>query len=87
VGLAISAPAASGASRTRAITRVVAEVAGYLGNAPAVTRASNIDPRVVQLYEKGRTIAGTLDDLGRDCDFGELATRGRAERAVLQLLS
>jgi DNA topoisomerase IB len=62
-------------------------VAGYLGNTPAVARASYIDPRVVQLYEQGRTIAGTLDDLGRDCDFGELATRGRAERAVLQLLS
>lgn len=87
MGLAISAPVSSGVSRTRAITRVVAEVAGYLGNTPAVARASYIDPRVVQLYEQGRTIAGTLGDLGRNCDFGELATRGRAEHAVLELLS
>jgi DNA topoisomerase IB len=87
VGLAISAPAASQAARTRAITRVVAEVAGYLGNTPAVARASYIDPRVIQLYEQGHTIAGTLGDLGRNCDFGELATRGPAEQAVLELLS
>ena len=62
-------------------------MADYLGNTPAVARASYSDPRVVQLYEQGCTIAGTLGELGRDCDFGELATRGRAGRAVLELLS
>jgi hypothetical protein len=35
----------------------------------------------------GRTIAAVLDDLGRDSDLGDLATRGRAESAVLKLLA
>jgi DNA topoisomerase-1 len=66
---------------------VVAEVAAYLGNTPAVARASYIDPRVIRHYENGRTIAAVLGDLGRDNDFGDLATRGRAESAVLKLLA
>ena len=33
------------------------------------------------------TIAAALGELGRDSHFGELATRGRAEKAVLDLLS
>ena len=54
---------------------------------PAVARASYIDPRVIRHYENGRTIAAVLGDLGRDSDFGDLATRGRAESAVLRLLA
>jgi DNA topoisomerase IB len=66
---------------------VVREVADYLGNTPAVARASYIDPRILGLYERGITIAAVLGDLGRNRDFGELATQGRAERAVLDLLT
>jgi DNA topoisomerase IB len=66
---------------------VCQEVAGYLGNTPAVARASYIDPRVISLYEEGRTIAGSLDGLGKENTFGELATAGHAERAVLRLLA
>ena len=51
-----------------------------------VARASYIDPRVITCYEKGVTIAGALGDLGRDSHFGDLATRGRVEGAVLKLL-
>ena len=88
VGLAVSEPAASSdTARTRAIARVVQEVAAYLGNTPAVARASYIDPRVMDLYQDGRTIASVLGELGKDCDFGDLATRGRAETAVLDLLA
>lgn len=36
---------------------------------------------------QGHTIAAVLGDLGKDSDFGDLATRGRAERAVLRLLA
>ena len=75
------------AARKRAIARVVREVADYLGNTPAVARASYIDPRVIELYEDGHTIASVLGDLGRDCDFGDLATWGRAEKAVVKLLA
>lgn len=60
VGLAVSEAAASGeTSRRHAIVRVVREVADYLGNTPAVARASYIDPRVIELYEAGHTIVTT----------------------------
>jgi DNA topoisomerase IB len=66
---------------------VVQEVAGYLGNTPAVARASYIDPRVITLYEQGITIAPALPDLGKGRDFGDVATKGHAERAVLRLIT
>ena len=72
--------AGTAAVRKRAIARTVAEVAGYLGNTPAVARASYIDPRVIELYESGITIGPALRDLGRDSEFGDLGTRGAAER-------
>jgi len=52
-----------------------------------VARASYIDPRVIGLYQDGRTIASALGELGKDCHFGDLATRGRAEQAVLDMLA
>jgi DNA topoisomerase IB len=88
VGLAVSATAAeSPTARKRAIARVVHEVADYLGNTPAVARASYIDPRVITQFEAGVTIASSLADLGKDQEFGDVATKGHAERAVLTLLS
>ena len=39
--------------RKRAITRAIKEVAHYLGNTPAVCRASYIDPRVFDAYHGG----------------------------------
>ncbi|MER7538372.1 DNA topoisomerase IB [Streptomyces sp. NPDC097704] len=77
---------ASRARRGRVVASAVREVSGYLGNTPAVCRASYIDPRVVELYEDGRTIAAALGELGRDGLFGEPATHGAVERAVLDLL-
>jgi DNA topoisomerase IB len=89
VGLAVSEPAAaeSAAARKRAVARVVQDVAGYLGNTPAVARASCIDPRVIALYEQGITIAPALPSLGQGQEFGDVATKGRAERAVLKLVT
>jgi DNA topoisomerase IB len=88
VGLAVSESAAGGeTSRRHAIVRVVREVADYLGNTPAVARASYIDPRVIELYEAGDTIVSALGELGRDGHFGDLATRGQAESAVVKLLA
>ncbi len=88
VGLAVSEHAAgTAAARKRAVARAVAEVAGYLGNTPAVARASYIDPRVIELYESGITIAPALRDLGRNSAFGDLATRGAAEREVVRMLT
>ena len=86
VGLAVSGRAASSkTARERAISRAVKEVAYYLGNTPAVCRASYIDPRVFDRYRDGVTIGGALDRLG-DVDLGEPATQGAVEEAVLDLL-
>jgi len=87
VGLAVSEGADTAAARRRAIARVCQEVASYLGNTPAVARASYIDPRVISLYQEGRTIAASLGGLGKESAFGDLATAGHAERAVLKLLA
>src|SRR5205823_14136997 len=87
VGLAVSSVAPSSESgRKRAVTRAVKEVAHYLGNTPAVCRASYIDPRVIDLYNDGVTIRDDLDRLGAGAQFGELATQGAIEQAVLHLL-
>ena len=56
---AASPPPASERARRRVLTQVVREVAEELGNTPAVCRSSYIDPRVVELWERGRTIRPT----------------------------
>ncbi|KAB2383649.1 DNA topoisomerase IB [Actinomadura montaniterrae] len=87
VGLAVSTRAGTGdTARHKAVVRVVKEVAAYLGNTPAVARASYIDPRIISLYESGRTIAPALTKLGVDASPGELATQGPVEQAVQSLL-
>ena len=87
VGFAVSTDAAASATaRRRAVTRVVQEVAHYLGNTPAVCRASYIDPRLIDLYDAGVTIASELRLLGEDAAYGQPATQGAIEAAVLRLL-
>jgi DNA topoisomerase I len=73
-------------ARARAISRAVKEVAHYLGNTPAVSRASYIDPRVFDRYRAGLTIAGALDQLGQVGETGEPAHQGPIEEAVLDLI-
>jgi DNA topoisomerase I len=86
VGLAVSpVPRRSASSRKRAIARVVKEVSQYLGNTPSVCRASYIDPRVIERYQRGETIEDALELLGQTED-GALATQGAIEEAVLALL-
>jgi DNA topoisomerase IB len=87
VGLAVSTSApTSTTARRRAVNRALGEVAHYLGNTPAVCRASYVDPRVIDLYDDGVTIRRSLDKLGADVDPGEPATRGAIEAAVLRML-
>lgn len=87
VGLAVSTSAPSSPSaRRRAVSRVVSEVAEYLGNTPAVCRSSYIDPRVIDLYDDGVTVAAALGRLGDGAAFGQPATHGKVEAAVLRLL-
>ena len=87
VALAVSGPVAtSKTARKRAMTRAIQEVAHYLGNTPAVARASYIDPRVFDRYQAGVTIGGALVQLGDVDHFGEPAFQGAVEEAVLDLL-
>ena len=50
-------PGDTKASRKRAIKAAVEEVSGYLGNTPTIAKNSYIDPRVLDRYESGSTIA------------------------------
>jgi DNA topoisomerase IB len=86
VGLAMQQETATVAARRRAVSRVMQEVSHYLGNTPAVCRASYVDPRVIDLFESGTTIRPDLQRLGEDAAPGTPATQGRVEAAVLRLL-
>lgn len=73
------------AARTRAKNLAVKQVARFLGNTPAVCRASYIDPRVLDRFDGGLTIGGVLDRLPEDpSEWPEV--QGPIERAVLDLL-
>jgi DNA topoisomerase-1 len=78
VALARAEPPGSPTAARRCVARVMRQVAADLGNTPAVARASYVDPRVVELFLRGRTI-----DLPRRCR----SDGPRAERAVLELLA
>jgi DNA topoisomerase I len=80
--------AATKTGRKRAVNRAVQEVAGYLGNTPAVCRASYIDPRVFDAYRAGFTIAPALAEVADRMAPGELLIHHPVlESAVLDLIS
>lgn len=66
-------PPTSERGRRKVVSAVVKDVSQELGNTPAVARASYIDPRVIELWERGRTI-------------GRTRTQASAERRTLELL-
>jgi DNA topoisomerase I len=76
--------ASSPTARRRVISAAVRTVAAYIGNTPAVCRASYIDPRVIDSYPI--TIAPALERLPRGPDLANPRTRTRIEAAVLELL-
>jgi DNA topoisomerase I len=71
-------------ARTRAVKKAMAQVAEYLGNTPRVARGSYVDPRVVDRFEEGVTIAATLRRTTGAIELDE--QRERLERAVIRLL-
>ena len=89
VGLAVSGHAATSAtSRKKAIARVIKEVSFYLGNTPAVCRASYVDPRVIDAYWDGRTIAGVLETVVDELEPGQLPIHAaEVEQATLDLVN
>ncbi len=91
VALAVSNKANSPTARKRAVARAMKEVAHYLGNTPAVCRSSYVDPRVVDRYQAGQTIAPALEEAmvtapADPAAAGTLLTQGAIEEAVLDLL-
>jgi DNA topoisomerase-1 len=80
------APGTSRAARDRQVAKAIKTVAVYLGNTPAVCRASYVDPRVIDRFHAGTTIAGTLGEM-RGPDLADRRIRRRLEDAVLDLLA
>jgi DNA topoisomerase I len=87
VALSVSEEArATRTGRKRAITRAIKEVAHYLGNTPAVARASYIDPRVFDRYRDGEAIDYRLVAAAGERNGDATAIQGPLEKAVLKLL-
>lgn len=74
-------PGKTKASRKRAVSAAMKEVSDFLGNTPTLARTSYVDPRVVEAYERGRTIKVRAK---YDTDD---ARQAALERAVLKLLA
>lgn len=72
----------SARARKRAVRAALEEVAQYLGNTATVARSSYIDPRVIDLFESGTTIAATARRRHRDPAQRQAAL----ERAVREML-
>jgi DNA topoisomerase IB len=78
-----AAPAANQTARKRAVTSAMKQVATYLGNTPTIARASYVDPRVVDRYEEGETVAPVLSR----SYASEEERQDALEKAVLELLA
>ena len=70
------------ASRKRAVSGAMKEVASFLGNTPTLARTSYVDPRVVDAYEEGRTIQRATRRRYDNTDERQAAL----ERATLRLI-
>jgi DNA topoisomerase-1 len=71
--------------RARAKRDAVKQVAPYLGNTPAVCRASYIDPRIFDRFDGGLTVGGVFERLPENpADWPEV--QGPIEKAVLDLI-
>lgn len=84
VALAGSERTSGRAAREREVRQAIGTVAAYLGNTPAVCRASYVDPRVIDRFHAGVTIAGAIGRSGPDLERPRV--RDRVESAVLDLL-
>jgi DNA topoisomerase I len=83
--------ATSRSSRRRLVKAAIDEVAAFLGNTPAVARGSYVDPRVIDRFEDGLTVAAALaaehDGLEADEPVPEHSVGERVRRAVLDLIA
>lgn len=56
VSLAKAGPRSSVTARKRVVAQAMRDTAEVLGNTPAVARKSYVDPRIIDRYDRGRTI-------------------------------
>ncbi len=88
VSVAMRADAAkTKTARKRISSEATKAVAAYLGNTPAVCRASYIDPRVFDRFDSGESVRPRLDELGGTFDPTRPSHREKFEAAVLDLLT
>ncbi|WP_158025123.1 hypothetical protein [Bowdeniella nasicola] len=59
---ALGRAAATGDSSPQAVTAAIKQIAEWLHNTPAIARDSYINPRVIELFEKGTVITGKATD-------------------------
>jgi DNA topoisomerase-1 len=64
--LADAGPRPTPAQRKKVVAQAMKEVAGLLGNTPAVARSSYVDPRVIDRYEDGETVEQPTERAVRD---------------------
>lgn len=84
VDLAEADPPTTKKALNAAVKEMLDEVSDHLGNTPSVARSAYVDPRVVEQYEHGRTIAETVKRVGTDLEDADARTS--VERSVNRLL-
>jgi DNA topoisomerase IB len=83
--LAAAPEPATKTARKRVLKAAYERVSETLGNTPAVCKASYVDPRVVDRFENGDTVAHALDEAAEAPD--DRTAQQVLEQAVCQLLS
>jgi DNA topoisomerase IB len=83
--LAEASPPTSPTGRKRTVSAAYKRVSEQLGNTPAVCKASYVDPRVVDRFEHGETVAPALAEADGAPD--DRTAQRVLEAAVCQLLS
>src|SRR3712207_9270638 len=78
-------PPRSKTARSKVVRQAYVKVSEQLGNTPAVCKASYVDPRVVDRYENGETIAGALAEAASAPD--DRTAQRTLEAGVCSLLS
>jgi DNA topoisomerase I len=85
--LAETPPPKSKTARNKAVRAAYVRVSEQLGNTPAVAKASYVDPRVVDRFENGETVAAALEELSAADVDGSRDEQRTLEVAVCRLLS
>ena len=83
--LAEQPPPATKTARKRAVKAAYERVSETLGNTPAVAKASYVDPRVVDRFDDGETIAEALGEAARA--RGDRDAQRALEAAVCRMLT